>query len=608
MSFTKVVLTGTKDKIKAAFERFNTFIDDLLAITSGKGASQVGIYDAAANMSAANVEDALAEIYTDTTTVRALGEVFAENTSTTTGLTWGYSAGTVRFDNVITVVAAGTVSLTDSATNYIEVNSAGSVTRNTTAFTSGRIPIRQVITLAGVQTTSTDKRSWFQSWDVPLPVIKGGTEVATLTDHGILLGSGTGAITPLGVATNGQLPIGSVGADPVLAAPAGTANQITVTLGAGTITFSLPSALIPPGTVDPVGIVTLINAGLHVLDTDASHDLIIKPGSNLSADRILTIITGDAARTITLAGDLTTAGAVSVSAYGATLIDDANADTALSTLGVSTYAKTLLDDADAATAVATLGITATAAEVNTACDGATAKNSHTHAEGSIESAAISQAKLKTSMGSVSTTSTTGENLTLPGGEYGFYPQVKNPQESYTVSANIATALTSVPYITNIFLATSSAGFASYAQQRYVTSSGEVHWVFLLRDKATKKVLAGYQAPDHPCFGNGGDPELVPHPFPGYDSTVHEIIVINPSKEEVMEIRKATKATNLKRDFLEVLQADYEIDEFQEAEWPSIPVTVGLQDDYEMDKGTVIKQVIPKPNYVSARGLKIKGGR
>lgn len=44
-----------------------------------------------------------------------------------------------------------------------------------------------------------------------------------------------------------------------------------------------------------------------------------------------------------------------ISTYGATLVDDADASTALSTLGVSTYAKTILDDADAATARATLG-------------------------------------------------------------------------------------------------------------------------------------------------------------------------------------------------------------------------------------------------------------
>jgi len=74
----------------------------------------------------------------------------------------------------------------------------------------------------------------------PLIVAKGGTGVATLTDHGILLGSGTGPVTPLGVASNGQIPIGSAGADPVLATITGTVNQVNVANGAGTITLSTP--------------------------------------------------------------------------------------------------------------------------------------------------------------------------------------------------------------------------------------------------------------------------------------------------------------------------------------------------------------------------------
>ena len=49
------------------------------------------------------------------------------------------------------------------------------------------------------------------------------------------------------------------------------------------------------------------NTGLRLLDTDASHNLNLKPGSNLTANRILTITTGDADRTITLTGNPTLA-------------------------------------------------------------------------------------------------------------------------------------------------------------------------------------------------------------------------------------------------------------------------------------------------------------
>jgi hypothetical protein len=68
---------------------------------------------------------------------------------------------------------------------------------------------------------------------------------------------------------------------------------------------------------------------LHILDTNASHDLIIAPGSNITADRTLTITTGDANRTLDIS-----AASVTISSFGATLVDDADASTARTTLGL----------------------------------------------------------------------------------------------------------------------------------------------------------------------------------------------------------------------------------------------------------------------------------
>lgn len=53
---------------------------------------------------------------------------------------------------------------------------------------------------------------------------------------------------------------------------------------------------------------TFPNTGLKVLDTNASHVLTIAPGSNITADRTLTLTTGDASRTVTLNGDTTLTG------------------------------------------------------------------------------------------------------------------------------------------------------------------------------------------------------------------------------------------------------------------------------------------------------------
>ena len=67
----------------------------------------------------------------------------------------------------------------------------------------------------------------------------GGTvtsvQVSGGTDGGILLGSGTGAITATSQPTNGQLLIGSSGTDPALATLTSTGGSITITNGAGTI-------------------------------------------------------------------------------------------------------------------------------------------------------------------------------------------------------------------------------------------------------------------------------------------------------------------------------------------------------------------------------------
>lgn len=51
--------------------------------------------------------------------------------------------------------------------------------------------------------------------------------------------------------------------------------------------------------------VYLNNTGLKVKDTNASHGLIFKPGSDITADRTLTVTTGDADRTLTVSASAT---------------------------------------------------------------------------------------------------------------------------------------------------------------------------------------------------------------------------------------------------------------------------------------------------------------
>jgi hypothetical protein len=93
-------------------------------------------------------------------------------------------------------------------------------------------------------------------------------------------GGGVGTVTSVGITGNDGIGVSG--------SPITSSGDITLTLGN-----------ITPDSV------TVPNTGLHLLDTDATHVLIIKPGSNLTADRTLTVTTGDADRTLSLSSSLT---------------------------------------------------------------------------------------------------------------------------------------------------------------------------------------------------------------------------------------------------------------------------------------------------------------
>ncbi len=238
-------------------------------------------------------------------------------------------------------------------------------------------------------------------------------------------------------------------------------------------------------------------------------------------------------------------------------------------------------------------------------------------EQAVQSAAISQTKLKTSQGAVTVTSTVGSNVTLPGGEYGFYPQVKGVSlgAPVPIDAKIGIGAASTAYVTNIWLRDGGSGVGGglpvYAQQRYVASSGEVFWTFYLRDKVTKRVLSSYAAPDHPCFGNGGNPEKMSHPFPDYDPLKHEIVVCNPTKSQLQEMEGARYndgAAHPSRSIADVIMRDYEIDDATDVKWTTTPVTVGLPAGHDwtrMQDGTEvtpIKMTIPQPEGMLCKAL------
>ncbi len=85
---------------------------------------------------------------------------YGRRASTTSGLTWGYYGGKVSLAGVITAIANGTVTLTASTTNYVEAHpDTGAVSKNTTGFTAGYLPLYTIVTNASAVTSYTDQRA-----------------------------------------------------------------------------------------------------------------------------------------------------------------------------------------------------------------------------------------------------------------------------------------------------------------------------------------------------------------------------------------------------------------------------------------------------------------
>ena len=237
-------------------------------------------------------------------------------------------------------------------------------------------------------------------------------------------------------------------------------------------------------------------------------------------------------------------------------------------------------------------------------------------------ATVTQASLKTSLSEFNNNAETGASgwELMAGGEYGFSVQGKgddtNMQFAYGMTigtlgadGDMISASFVGPMIQWTWVRTdSSASHYLYLQQRYVTSSGEINWFFMRRDPVTKKISHRWFAPDHPCFGNGGKPEDVPHPWIFNRDIDGEIVVIQITPEE-MEVMRADHPEY--ESTLEMLTHCYEIDEGSTPKWSTKEITVGLPKGREWKnekagtKVTPIKKVIPKPDNVIHRSLKKK---
>jgi len=228
----------------------------------------------------------------------------------------------------------------------------------------------------------------------------------------------------------------------------------------------------------------------------------------------------------------------------------------------------------------------------------------------IANANVTQSKLKTSTHEQSTAYAAFVEKVLTYADYGFNCRVKRVGGLgvYFKRSDEAnpTMTDSTSYVgESVWL--KAAGSTAYVIYRYVTSSGEVFWIWLLRDKETGKITDADCCSDH-CGWGLDDPNDRPHPFKNYDPEKHEILLFNPTAAELTEIlAKKTK----KRSVLQIVLEDYEPEETTKRVWPSIPVTFDIEDDNWEEKlftgkeASISQAVINPVPYVKTVGMKRK---
>jgi len=172
--------------------------------------------------------------------------------------------------------------------------------------TLGSTVVNSSLTSVGTITSGT----WNGS---TIAVANGGTGATSLTDGGILLGSGTGAITATAQPTDGQLLIGSTGSDPTLATLT-AGDGVTITNASGSITIAADTSgdkvtgsytasspynidfTIPSGTRTNVG----FRASVYLEDSTTANSALVtiegivirSSGAPLTPDFIFVVVPG----------------------------------------------------------------------------------------------------------------------------------------------------------------------------------------------------------------------------------------------------------------------------------------------------------------------------
>lgn len=171
-------------------------------------------------------------------------------------------------------------------------------------------------TVTGAALTPSNITSLFSTHY--LPSSQGGTGLSSPAAHSLIVTNGSSPYTALGVASNGQIPIGSVGSNPVLANITSSGGSVTITNGPGTINLEVSGGTTAVETLtgNSGGAISPTAGNINTLGSGSIT--IAGSGSTLTTQLTgLTnhaVLVGSGTATITKVGPTATAGQVLQSA------------------------------------------------------------------------------------------------------------------------------------------------------------------------------------------------------------------------------------------------------------------------------------------------------